>query len=88
VPNNLKFGRDFFGGELMKDLLSGLLVGVGAVALVAVLNFLMGWVVALLWNWLMPAIFGLTTITYLQGVGLMFLSGMLFKSSNTSKSKS
>jgi len=34
--------------------------------------------VFLLWNWLMPAIFGLTTISYLQALGLLFLSKILF----------
>ena len=31
----------------------------------------------LLWNWLMPEIFGLTTITYLQAIGLLILSKIL-----------
>ena len=31
-----------------------------------------------LWNWLMPAIFGLRAITYWQAVGLMGLSWILF----------
>ena len=43
--------------------------------------------VMLLWNWLMPIIFGLKTITFLQSWGLMILSGLLFKSSYTSKKK-
>jgi hypothetical protein len=47
-----------------------------AVALAFVLIF--GLVVRFLWNWLMPAIFGLKTISYLQGIGLMLLSRILF----------
>jgi hypothetical protein len=31
-----------------------------------------------LWNWLMPAIFGLHTITYWQAIGLLCLSWLLF----------
>lgn len=34
-----------------------------------------------LWNWLMPEIFGLKTISLFQAWGLNFLCGMLFKSS-------
>jgi len=34
--------------------------------------------VFLLWNWLMPAIFGLTTITFFQAFGLLVLSKILF----------
>ena len=33
-----------------------------------------------LWNWLMPAIFGLPVITFWQAVGLLVLSHLLFKS--------
>ena len=39
-----------------------------------------GWVFMLLWNWLMPELFGLKVIEYWQALGLMILCGMLFKS--------
>ena len=39
------------------------------------------WVVFGLWNWLMPSIFGLKTITYWQALGLMALSWILFRGS-------
>jgi hypothetical protein len=53
---------------------------VGALFLGAYLA-LIGWIVMLLWNALLPAIFGITTISIWQAIGLMFLSGFLFKSS-------
>ena len=37
------------------------------------------WAVSALWNWLMPTIFGLRTITYWQALGLMVLSWILFR---------
>ena len=37
-----------------------------------------GQAVLQLWNWLMPGIFGLPTITYWKAVGLMALSWILF----------
>jgi hypothetical protein len=37
------------------------------------------WAVSVLWNWLMPSIFGLHTITYWQALGLMVLSWILFR---------
>jgi len=40
----------------------------------------------LLWNWLMPVIFGLTKITFLQALGLNMLCGILFKSHSSSSS--
>ena len=36
-----------------------------------------GFVTEHLWNWLMPAIFGLKTITFLQALGLVVLSKIL-----------
>jgi hypothetical protein len=42
------------------------------------LMFLFGWIVMLLWNWLMPEIFGLKTVSYWQAWGLLALSCCLF----------
>jgi hypothetical protein len=42
------------------------------------LAFLFGAVAMWLWNWLMPAIFGLGVITYWQAVGLAVLGRLLF----------
>ena len=36
-----------------------------------------------LWNWLIPDIFGLTTINFIQTVGLGFLVKLLLPSSST-----
>lgn len=36
-----------------------------------------------LWNWLIPDIFGLTTINFIQTVGLCFLVKLLLPSSST-----
>jgi len=46
----------------------------------AALVFLLGLAVQALWNWLMPAIFGLPAVTYWQAVGLLVLCHLLFKS--------
>ncbi|PKL24166.1 MAG: hypothetical protein CVV47_10445 [Spirochaetae bacterium HGW-Spirochaetae-3] len=52
---------------------------IGGTALAALFAFLFGWVVMLLWNWLMPVIFGLPRIGYWQGWGLVLLSHILIK---------
>ena len=39
---------------------------------------LFGFAIMQLWNWLMPAIFGLKAITFLQALGLLLLSKILF----------
>ena len=49
----------------------------GALAIGA-LALLFGYVVMLLWNWLMPAIFGLGIITFWQAVGIVILAKLLF----------
>jgi len=46
----------------------------------AVVGLLLGFVVMWLWNWLMPTIFGLTSINFWQAWGLVLLSHILFKS--------
>lgn len=51
----------------------------GGIVLGVLFAFLFGWVVMLLWNWLMPEIFGLPVITYWQGWGLVILSSILLK---------
>jgi len=55
-------------------------MAIGGVVIAAVLALLFGFFVMLLWNWLMPEIFGLTKITFWQAWGLVVLSHILFKS--------
>jgi hypothetical protein len=45
---------------------------------IAALGFLFGFFVMHLWNWLMPAIFSLGTITFWQAVGLVVLAHLIF----------
>lgn len=37
-----------------------------------------GYLVMILWNWIMPEVFGLTTITYWQAFGLIILIKLIF----------
>ena len=48
-----------------------------AILMVGVL-FLSGWIISILWNYLMPTLFGLTTISVKQGIALWVLSNWLF----------
>ncbi|TVQ18087.1 MAG: hypothetical protein EA382_18165, partial [Spirochaetaceae bacterium] len=52
-------------------------IGIGLLIIGAI--FLFGLFVRILWNWLMPEIFGLPEITYWQAWGLLILSMILFK---------
>jgi hypothetical protein len=47
---------------------------------------LCGAVTMWLWNWLMPVIFKLPTITFWQAVGILILSHILFKGGHLKKS--
>jgi hypothetical protein len=58
----------------VKRVVRGLTIAVMA----AIAFVLFGYVVERLWNGLMPAIFGLRTITWLQALGLMILGKILF----------
>ena len=51
----------------------------GGIALAILMAFIFGAAVLLLWNWLMPDLFGLKTITYWQAWGLVLLAHILFK---------
>ena len=56
------------------------MIGRGILLLVAVVAgvFIFGSVVMLLWNNILPALFGLKTITFWQAVGILVLSKILF----------
>lgn len=43
--------------------------------------------VQLLWNWLMPKIFGLPEVTFWEALGLVLLSSLLLKSHKANDSK-
>ena len=58
-------------------------IAAGILLLVGISAF-MSLPVMLLWDWLMPTLFNLKEITWFQAWGLMFLTGLLFKS-NISK---
>ena len=49
------------------------------ISIFAIVFFGLGFIVMLLWNWLMPVIFGLTTITIWQSFGLILLSSFLLR---------
>lgn len=73
--------KGFFCGNGKKKFSVIAIIGmvIGGLALAVLFAFLFGWIVMLLWNWLMPDIFGLKEITYWQGWGLVLLSAILIK---------
>ena len=63
-----KYSKGVF---IAKHVVFGLVVGVAFT-----------FAVMLLWNWLMPLLFGLTVITFWQSLGILALSKILFGSGN------
>ena len=64
-----------FGPERVLRIVGIAILGVIGAAL---FGLAFGWFVQLLWNWLMPAIFGLGIITYWQAFGLVILGKLIF----------
>jgi hypothetical protein len=71
----------------MKKISSIFLRALGLIGVIGMILIALGLPLMLLWNWLMPTLFGLPIITFWQAVGLNFLSTILFKPYNI-KSKS
>jgi hypothetical protein len=69
---------------LLEKVLLGILFAIAGIALLA----LFGWFVMLLWNWLMPEIFGLPTLDYWKAWGLLILCSILFRGVNFGDSSS
>ena len=74
-------GRGFDMGAWWEDrsLPVKILVGIGLGILGAGLLAFFGWIVMILWNWLMPDLFGLKALTYWKAWGLLVLCTILFK---------
>lgn len=56
------------------------IIGMGILGLIGagVLAFVFAYFVLLLWNWLMPEIFGITSISFWQAVGIVVLARLIF----------
>ena len=61
----------------MKDFLEAIALALAGFAGLFVVAILFAWPVQLLWNALLPELFGLPTISLLQALGLSTLSSLL-----------
>jgi len=66
----------------MNDYLNGI---AKLLALIVTIILILGYPMMLLWNWLMPELFGLPTITFLQAIGLNILTSIIFRPNVTIK---
>jgi len=56
------------------------LIAVAIMSLVVAVVFFISYILMLLWNWIMPYLFGLPTISFWMSVGILFLVGILTNS--------
>ena len=70
---------------MLKKIVKRIALILITILLVLLFGLFTGWIVMLLWNWLMPSIFGLKTITYWQGWGLIVLCYILSNPLKVSK---
>ena len=61
-----------------ESLLTFTLMPLAAILLLIVWSLILAWPFQLLWNWLVPTIFGLSKITFSQAFGLKLLLGLIF----------
>ena len=64
--------------DKMPDWLKYTLYTILGIAGAFLLGLLFGNIIMWLWNWLMPKFFGLSTITFWEGLGLFLLAKILF----------
>ena len=58
------------------------IISFSAISIVAILttalwSLILAWPIQVLWNWVVPAVFGLGRITFLQAFGLKLLIGLM-----------
>jgi hypothetical protein len=58
-----------------------------ALGVIALYGILLGLPLQLLWNWLMPIVFNLPTITFWQAMGLNIMASILFKDNSIKNDK-
>src|SRR5829696_3012015 len=66
------------GQHTARRIAKWIAISIAAIVAMTIFIFLGGKVVQLLWNWLMPMLFGLRELTFWEAVGLLALSRILF----------
>ena len=61
-----------------ESILTFMLMPLVAILLLIVWSIILAWPFQLLWNWLVPNIFGLSKNTFFQAFGLKLLLGLIF----------
>ena len=81
-----KSGQGFSDWWAERSLAQKVLLGIGFGILGIGFVAFFGWIVMLLWNWVVPDLFGLKQINYWKAWGLLALCTVLFKGFGTGSS--
>ena len=76
-PIDQEFGQRVARG-IATRIAKWIAMSIAALIAITIFIFLGGKVVQLLWNWLMPMLFGLRELTFWQAIGLLALTRILF----------
>lgn len=57
----------------------------GSLLIIVIVAIILALPTMWLWNWLMPHLFGLVSITFWEALGINLLSGVLFNQGGSSK---
>lgn len=74
--------KDVFGA-----IIGGLIIGIGTVGIVVLFAVIMGFPVMWCWNYVVPSVLNLPTITLDKAIVLNVLCGLLFKNHVSSSKK-
>jgi hypothetical protein len=75
MENTIQSNRKFYMGSRIMQKIGWI---VGGIILAVFLAFIFGYFVMLLWNWIMPLLFGLPQINYWMGFGIIILARLIF----------
>jgi len=67
----------------MEKIIAVILMSIGAIVIVASIGLLFAFPIMWCWNYTLPTLFGIKTITWSQAFCLNFLCGCLIKSTQT-----
>ncbi len=73
--NSIQSGRNH---HVSRRGLRIVLMVLGGIILAGFFALIFGWLVEILWNWLMPNLFNFKEITYWQAVGIVLLAKLIF----------
>ena len=62
-------------GEMFFRMIGGMIIGI---IVLTAFSLVIGAIAMVLWNWLMPVIFGLGTVNYWQAFGIVLLAKLVF----------